>query len=137
LTYLLASQQWQAADGETYKVMLEVANSQKSYLSLEDIQNFPVEELRIIDRLWVDYSNGHFGFTVQKQIWLDCGGKIGKYDYKAYERFCDRVGWRKNGNWLSYSDYTFNTNALQGHLPALVWYVRSRKLEMGLLFFSL
>jgi hypothetical protein len=64
-------------------------------------------------------SVGHFGFTVQKQIWLDCGGKIGKYDYKAYEKLGDRVGWRKNGNWLYYSDYTFNTNALQGHLPVL------------------
>lgn len=122
LTYFLASQKWQEADQETYNVMLEVANSKKRYLDLEDIQNFSVEELRIIDQLWVDYSNGHFGFSVQKQIWLDCGGKIGKYDKKAYYKFCDRVGWRKNDNWLSYSDLTFNTNVPnvpQGHLPGV------------------
>ncbi|MDJ0731438.1 MAG: GUN4 domain-containing protein [Crocosphaera sp.] len=118
LTYLLASQQWKEADRETYQVMLEVANcTKKGYLDIEDIQNFPVNQLRTIDQLWVDYSNGHFGFSVQKQIWLDCGGKIGKYDYKVYEKLGDRVGWRKNGNWLSYSDFTFNTDALRGHLP--------------------
>lgn len=118
LTYLLASQQWREADEETYQVMLNVANSKKGYLDIEDIENFPVDELRIIDQLWVDYSNGHFGFSVQKQIWLDCGGKIGKYDSKAYYKFGDRIGWRKDGEWLSYSDFTFNTNALLGHLPA-------------------
>lgn len=122
LTYLLASQQWREADEETYKVILDIANSKKGYLSLEDIQNFPVEELRTIDGLWVDYSNGHFGFSVQKQIWLDCGGKMGKYNDRAYMKLklCDRVGWRKDGNWLSYSDFTFNTNALQGHLPGML-----------------
>ncbi len=121
LAYLLASQEWRKADQETYQVMLDVANSKKGYLSVEDIQNFPVDELRIIDQLWVDYSNGHFGFSVQKQIWLDCGGKIGKYDYEAYKRLGDRVGWRKNGDWIPYSDFTFNTNDLKGHLPVRGW----------------
>lgn len=26
------------------------------------------------------YSQGKFGFSVQKQIWLDWGGKLGEYD---------------------------------------------------------
>ncbi|CCQ59603.1 GUN4 domain-containing protein, partial [Crocosphaera watsonii] len=33
--------------------------------------NFPCEDLRIIDQLWVKYSNGQFGFSVQKQIYMD------------------------------------------------------------------
>ncbi len=119
LTYLLASQQWIHADKETSQVMLNLANSKENYLNIDDIQNLPVDGLRIIDQLWVDYSNGHFGFSVQKQIWLDCGGKIGEYDIHTYYKFCDRIGWRKHGDWLHYFGFTFNTDALLGHLPGL------------------
>ncbi|MDB9457125.1 GUN4 domain-containing protein [Dolichospermum circinale CS-1225] len=31
----------------------------------------------------------------------------------------DRVGWRRNNEWLSYESHIFSTNALQGHLPRL------------------
>jgi hypothetical protein len=73
-----------------------------------------------MDQLWVKYSNGKFGFSVQKQIWLELGGKLdGEYDRDTFRKLGDRVGWRKNGEWLSYGSYTFSTNALSGHLPAL------------------
>ncbi len=40
------------------------------------------EDLRTIDQLWVKYSNGRFGFSVQKRIWHSIGGN--KYaDYKT------------------------------------------------------
>ncbi|MFN6181058.1 MAG: GUN4 domain-containing protein, partial [Dolichospermum sp.] len=65
-------------------------------------------------------SNGKFGFSVQKQIWLDLGGKLdGESDWDTYKKLSDRVGWRKNNEWLSYDSYTFSTNAPLGHLPAL------------------
>jgi hypothetical protein len=71
-----------------------------------------------MDQLWVKYSNGKFGFSVQKQIWLDLGGKLdGKPDFDTYRKLGDRVGWRQNNKWLSYDSYTFSTNALPGHLP--------------------
>ncbi len=122
LSNLLASQNWQEADEETLRVMLEVANcTKKGYLDIQDCQNFPREDLRIIDQLWLDYSNRKFGFSVQKQIWLDLGGKIGKYDPDTYQKFADTIGWRKNGNWLSYNEFTFKTeDALLGHLPSAV-----------------
>jgi hypothetical protein len=31
--------------------------------------------LRIINFLWHNYSNGKFGFSIQKQIWTDIGGR--------------------------------------------------------------
>jgi serine protease Do len=71
-----------------------------------------------MDQLWLKYSNGKFGFSVQKQIWLDLGGKLdGEPDLDTFEKLGDRVGWRKNNDWLSYDSYTYSTNALQGHLP--------------------
>ncbi|BAZ26100.1 hypothetical protein NIES4073_70060 [Kalymmatonema gypsitolerans NIES-4073] len=77
LAYYLAAGQWKEADEETHKVMLEVAGREKQgYLEVEDIQQFPCEDLRIIDQLWVQYSNGRFGFSVQKKIYLEEGGKL-------------------------------------------------------------
>jgi hypothetical protein len=71
-----------------------------------------------MDQLWVKYSNGKFGFSVQKQIWLDLGGKLdGEPDWDTFKKLGDRVSWKKNDKWLSYDSYTFSINALQGHLP--------------------
>ncbi|MFM6082779.1 MAG: GUN4 domain-containing protein, partial [Dolichospermum sp.] len=54
----------------------------------------------------------------QKQIWLESGGKLdGKPDWDTYQKLGSRVGWRQNGEWLSYDSYTFSTNAPSGHLP--------------------
>jgi serine/threonine-protein kinase len=129
LQQLLQQQKWKDADEETYRRMLEAVKREKEeWFREEDVENFPRTDLRTIDRLWVKYSQGKFGFSVQKQIWLDLGGKLGEYDDDTFKKLGDRVGWRKNGSWLHYSDYTFTTNALQGHLPvgvlgggALLW----------------
>jgi hypothetical protein len=95
-----------------------MGREKEGYLTEENCKNFPKEELKIIDQLWVKYSNGKFGFSVQKQIWINCGGTPGVYNSDVYKKFADTVGWRKGGNWLSYSDLTFNTNVpYNGHLP--------------------
>ncbi|MFM6825126.1 MAG: GUN4 domain-containing protein, partial [Dolichospermum sp.] len=89
---------------------------------VEDVKNFPREELRKMDQLWVKYSNGKFGFSVQKQIWLESGGKLnGERDWDTFTKLGDRVGWKQNGGWLNYDSYTFSTNAPSGHLPACGW----------------
>ncbi|MDT9298472.1 MAG: GUN4 domain-containing protein, partial [Arthrospira platensis PCC 7345] len=62
LNRLLKSGYWKAADDETAKMMLAVARqTQRGYLDENDIKNFPGEDLRIIDGLWVKHSNGLFG----------------------------------------------------------------------------
>ncbi|MDX2099186.1 MAG: GUN4 domain-containing protein [Leptolyngbyaceae cyanobacterium bins.59] len=108
LVNYLATAQWKDADRETDKMMLEAVGQaavERGYLKLEEIRNFPCEDLRLIDQLWVKFSGGKFGFSIQKQIYVECGGKLdGKYPgEEIWERFGDRVGWRKDGNWLSYS----------------------------------
>jgi len=108
---LLAAKKWREADRETARV-LKVAG----VLDSESIEKFPCEDLRTIDQLWVKCSNGRFGFSVQKRIYQSLGGTR-KYDEKVWEKFGDRVGWRKNNEWLSYGDYTFSEKAPEGHLP--------------------
>ena len=121
LREFLANEQWQEADQETGKLMIQLGDkNNKGFLSTEDCQNFPREELRIIDQLWVKYSEGKFGFSVQKQIYLDkCNGKLDSPDLEAeaYLKMADIVGWREKEKWLFYSSLTFNTTAKLGHLP--------------------
>ncbi|NEQ19084.1 MAG: hypothetical protein F6K28_03965 [Microcoleus sp. SIO2G3] len=65
-------------------------------------------------QLWVKYSDGRFGFSVQKRIWESVGKDSGK--------FGDRVSWSKGmfvKKWRDYDELIFSTNAPEGHLPAL------------------
>lgn len=123
LRNLLIAQRYQEADWETYRVVLEVAQRErKGWLRHCDLDDFPSLDLQTIDRLWVVYTNGHFGFSVQKQIYQGLGGTRG-YNDSIWQAFGDRVGWRVGANWLSYAQLTFDLRAPEGHLPAAggVW----------------
>jgi GUN4-like/NACHT domain len=102
LRQLLKAGQWAEADRETWRVMLEVKDKDAGdYLSADDLKTFPCDDLLAIDRLWVDASKGHFGFSVQKKIWEDCGSL--QSTGKNWDRFCDRVGWKEESKYVSYS----------------------------------
>ncbi|MEA5581965.1 GUN4 domain-containing protein [Nodularia harveyana UHCC-0300] len=108
---LLKAGKWKQADQETLKVMLKAANREgEGWLNSDSIEQFPCTDLRTIDQLWVKYSNGCFGFSVQKRIYESVG--------EDYEKFGDRIGWRRRKKWLYYSELTFSQNAPGGHLPA-------------------
>jgi len=97
-------------------------------LNKKSIYNFPCEDLRTIDQLWVKYSQGRFGFSVQKKIWLEVGGRV---DGETECKLGDRIGWRKGGKWLDYDELTFNKQAQQGHLP----YLKANVVIPGRLYF--
>ncbi|MTJ29549.1 GUN4 domain-containing protein [Aphanizomenon sp. UHCC 0183] len=111
---LLFAKNWKEADEETRRVMLAVAKrEEENYL---DYDNFPCEDLRTIDQLWVKYSDGKFGFSVQKRIYQSFGGtKEHKLD--IWDKFGDKVGWRKGGKWLDYNEMTFENKAPEGNFP--------------------
>jgi hypothetical protein len=74
LEALLKAGKWQEADQETANQICQVmGRSEEGWLRVEDIEQFPCADLRAIDQLWVRYSNGKFGFSVQKKIWQQCG----------------------------------------------------------------
>ena len=120
LRKLLEEGKWKEADQETADVMLKAAVSERlGWLGESDINNFPCDDLRTIDQLWVKYSNGKFGFSVQKKIWYEELNGTSRKDEKIWYEFCDRVGWRKGGTYVSYSDFTFELQDTTpvGHLP--------------------
>ncbi|MFM5994573.1 MAG: GUN4 domain-containing protein, partial [Dolichospermum sp.] len=118
---LLKAGKWKEADEETLRVMLCVGGTREGWLNVESFDNFPCADLRTIDQLWVKYSDGRFGFSVQKRIYQGLGGTREYNQEIWWEMFTDKVGWTKGGKWLYYSDITFDKKAPEGHLPCLVF----------------
>lgn len=127
LRSFLVSGNWQDADEETRRL-----------LSIWSIIKIPCKVLKTIDYLWIKYSKGRFGFSVQKEIydssksdyfttyidepgWLGAmlGKKakpIGHYTSKN-DNFCQKLGWITNNYYMS---FTFSRSAPRGHLPSFV-----------------
>jgi hypothetical protein len=122
-TYLQQGK-WREADEETafifYQVM--VSNGYKNWDKL--LQNFPSQILKELDRLWVSYSDGHFGFSIQKQIWESVGGHP-EADYQTWEKFGEQVGWydREEDEWIAHRSLPFTiTTAKPAALPTLCFH---------------
>lgn len=139
----LKNGQWQKADEETYRLMITtVGKEEGQWFDSEELLNFPCEELKAIDGLWVKHSHGHFGFSVQKNIYLSerCGGIAdGQYCEEAWDKFCNEIRWKKEGRWVSTK---YDLRSPKGHLP--VWgggkdfyfgFVRGRE-KLGRVLFS-
>lgn len=105
LEYCLKSMNWGSANQETTKIILKVAKREKEgWLDPSDINEFPCEVLQTIDNLWVSYSNGKFGFSIQAKVWIECGGKIGQSDHEVWQKFYSKV---------SNSDYDYKDPKLE------------------------
>ena len=108
LQALLAEGAWEEADEETAELMLDAAE-QDELMFIDAAENFPISDLTTIDRLWVRYSNGRFGLSVQKRLWQEVGQDI--------QQLSEIVGWRFQGNWVQENNLKFTYEAPVGHLP--------------------
>lgn len=147
LDKLLRIKKWKEADQETAKIIYELSSQElqkysqdyeialvQYYLSAKSVENIclsyehiaalPNKDLNTINNLWLKYSNGRFGFSVQKRIWESLKPNS---DYDLFgiedeikEKFSDIVGWRKKGYWLYYSDMNYSLTAPNGHFPIKV-----------------
>ena len=108
----LKNGQWKEADSETYRLMItEVGKDKGQWFSPEDLLNFPCEPLKVIDGLWVKHSVGKFGFSVQKEMYLECGGILdGEYRKEAWRKLCEMNG-------CGDGSIKFDINSPKGHLP--------------------
>jgi hypothetical protein len=124
---LLLKKQWRDADQETASLMFRVVGRErKSFtdkLDFTDLREFPCEDLSIIDGLWLKYSKGKFGFSVQSRIQKESEKKRSSV-LEVAASFEGRVGWKIGKNifqsrYLKYNELTFdNEGAPNGHLPA-------------------
>lgn len=132
----LAEGNWKEANHKTLEIILKVtgkdaktvlstSSKQANFLDTQEINNFPCQALVKLDKLWLQYSQGHFGFSVQKSIFQESMNQLGNYDPITYNHFGKLIGWKnqQQQDWLKYEKLTFTKDAPRGHLPAvpLLW----------------
>ncbi|MDJ0698070.1 GUN4 domain-containing protein [Mastigocoleus sp. MO_188.B34] len=119
LAQLLGTKNFKAANDETVEKMLWVSGREKEgYLRAQDIENFPEKDLLTIDKLWLASSGDKFGFSVQKQIWIELCDKLGRTDWKTYLQFIERVGWKVKDS--IFENLRWELRAVEGHLPIAI-----------------
>jgi serine/threonine protein kinase len=110
----LAWKHWQKADAETWALMCQALSKRRgSYLSNSDLETLPCQDLQIIDQLWTKHSQGHFGFSIQTQIYNTCD--------RDYGQFCSTVGWYLPDSTSARQQLSFKLSAPTGHLPSHIW----------------
>lgn len=112
----LKTQNWKEANHETERLLLQAAKQERRvWLERDDLENLACNDLQVIAELWHDYSNAHFGFKVQNEIWQNL-------TVKNYQSFGREVGWYIQRKWLRMNQLAFNLDAPKGHLPAITWW---------------
>jgi serine/threonine protein kinase len=124
---LLAAQQYQAADAETWRLLLQLTHrTDQGCLNLTVLETLPCSELDALDQLWCTYSQGRFGFRVQQQLYRALGGTA-EFDFSLWQTFAQQVGWCQNRHWVNHAELTFAAHAPRGHLPACCIHVLNRQ----------
>ncbi len=121
---LLAAGKFKEADEETTRIMLEIAGEDHhDNITPDEIMLFPCNALRLLNQLWLKYSDGRFGFSIQQQFYTELGGTddISNIDLKVLQEVGDRVGWRQKNQWLDYDELDFSLSAPPGCHPSGWW----------------
>jgi hypothetical protein len=113
LQKLLAQQDFLEADRLTLQKLCELTGNdalQRKWLYFTEVENFPIIDLQTINTLWLVHSEGKFGFSVQRELWLGVG--------KNWEKLWPKIGWKNGNNWTRYpQEFTWDLTAPRGHLP--------------------
>jgi hypothetical protein len=98
----LKSGQWMAANAETARLVIEIAQTQDQlvighdWLTTSAVAAFPCGAIQTIDRLWKSHSQGRYGFTSQLNLWPDA------LDYSSLTQQRDR--WAAFNRTLSWNE---------------------------------
>jgi hypothetical protein len=113
LQKLLAQQKFEAADKLTTEKLCELAGAdavKRKWIYFTEVEQLPTIDLHTIDALWLFHSEGKFGFSIQRDLWVGMG--------KNWDKLWVKLGWKNGNNWTRYpGSFTWNVTAPKGHLP--------------------
>ena len=125
--YLL-NESFEDADRFTSSMLRKLAGEmavKRGYVYFSEVESIPGIDISTLNKLWIVYSRGKFGFTVQAKILDSVGGR--------YDKLWPRIGWKKDGVWTRYPKaFNWSMEAPNGHMP-LVNQLRGVRLMDSLL----
>ena len=115
LQLMLVEQKFEDADRLTSSYLRQLAGNlakKRGYVFYSEVMNMSGKDLQTIDRLWIIYSTGRFGFSIQAKILKSVG--------KKYELMWPKIGWKKEGLWTRYpTSFCWSLEAPDGHIPLI------------------
>jgi GUN4-like/ARM-like repeat domain, GUN4-N terminal len=113
LQRLLAQQKFLDADRVTLQKLCELSGPaaiKRKWVYFTEIDGFPVTDLQTMNTLWLVHSEGKFGFSVQRQLWLSVG--------KNWDTLWPKIKWKSGKTWTRYpGEFIWDLSAPRGHLP--------------------
>ncbi|WP_324282280.1 GUN4 N-terminal ARM-like repeat domain-containing protein [Cyanobacterium aponinum UTEX 3221] len=113
LQELLIAKKYQEADSLTRVKLCELAGEtaiRRKWVYFTEVEKFPETDLLTIDTLWQTYSEGKFGYQIQRQLWLSLG--------KDYTQLWTKLKWKSGNKWTKYpQEFIWDLSAPIGHLP--------------------
>jgi hypothetical protein len=113
LQQALAQQKFQEADTITRQKLCELAGEdaiKRKWVYFTEVEQFPVTDLSTLNQLWFLHSQGKFGFSIQREIWLSLD--------KDFTKLWTKIGWKNEITWTRYpNEFIWNLDAPKGHLP--------------------
>ncbi|NEP44295.1 MAG: hypothetical protein F6K35_35760, partial [Okeania sp. SIO2H7] len=110
---LLVGENFLEADKLTIQKLCELAGEsavKRKWLYFSEADGLPTTDLQTINNLWLIYSEGKFGYSVQREIWLSVG--------KNWDKLWPKIGWKNGNTWTRYpNEFTWDLTAPRGHLP--------------------
>ncbi len=109
----LLEERFEAADRITSEILRKLAGDgamDRGYVYFTEVAGMDIEDLVTLDRLWVAYSQGKFGFSAQARLLESLEGR--------YDKLWPRIGWKSEGVWTRYPKaFTWTLEAPEGHMP--------------------
>lgn len=90
----------------------------RGFVYFTEARKLPATDLATMELLWQHYSDGKFGYTVQKKVW--------RLQLEDFENFCVKLGWtttdadtglERKRRWFGNSEFIYDLSAPKGHLP--------------------
>ena len=115
LQQALLEERFEEADRLTSAFLRQLAGEQaerRGYVYFSEVLSIGGLDLVTMDRLWIAYSQGRFGFTVQARLLATLNGR--------YDKLWPRIGWKKEGVWTRYPRaFDWSLKAPEGHMPLI------------------
>ena len=117
---MLAVGDFKGADQFTRDNLIKISGPgsvKRQFVYWTEVKNLPATDLATMERLWLQFSGGNFGYSVQKRVW--------DIENANFDNYIRRIGWTTidNGNerklkWFGQSEFIYDVEkAPKGHLP--------------------
>lgn len=112
---LLKEGKWREAEDETRELLIQAAGPaavRRGWVYFSEVKFIPVDDMRALDGLWKAASGGKYGYSAQREVWVQKG--------RQWTKFFKAIDWVQGENnvyrkWPSEFDYS--ADAPKGHLP--------------------